>query len=390
MPQISLADSSSSKIVFASDRDGKYLQIYLMNPNGSNQTRLTYNNANDHYPSWSPDGTKIVFVSDRDGNPEIYVINADGTNQTRLTNNSAGEFHPRWSPDGTEIAFVSNRDGNNEIYIMNPDGTGQTPLTNNPANDDSPFWSPDGTKIVFTSSRSGTKNVYVMNADGTNPKQQTSGRWADYTGWSPDGTKIAFSDRGAIWVMKADGTNQTPVLNFGCCISPYMDSWSPDGTKIVFDTDRFDGNYEIYAMNSDGSGITRLTYDNASDYEASWSPIRAILEVAIDIKPGSFPNSINLGSGGTVPVAIFSTTSFDATTVDHTTITLASAPVKLKGQGTPMVSFEDVNKDSLLDLVVHVSTLALQLGETDTEAILEGTTFDETHIRGVDTVRVVP
>lgn len=114
------------------------------------------------------------------------------------------------------------------------------------------------------------------------------------------------------------------------------------------------------------------------------------LRVDIDIKPGSFPNSINLGSGGTVPVAIFSTATFDATTVDPTTVTLASAPVKLKGQGTPMASFVDVNADGLLDLVVHVSTETLQLSEVDTEAVLEGQTFDGTTITGVDTVRVVP
>lgn len=112
--------------------------------------------------------------------------------------------------------------------------------------------------------------------------------------------------------------------------------------------------------------------------------------VSIDIKPGSFPNSINLGSGGTVPVAIFSTASFDAMMVDPLTVTLASAPVRLKGQGTPQASFQDVNADGLLDLVVHVSTEALQLTETDTEAVLEGATLDGTHIRGRDTVRVVP
>jgi hypothetical protein len=112
--------------------------------------------------------------------------------------------------------------------------------------------------------------------------------------------------------------------------------------------------------------------------------------VAIDIKPGGFPNSINLGSGGTVPVAILSAPGFDATTVNPTTVTLAGAQVKLKGKGTPMASFDEVNGDGLLDLVVHVSTEALQLSETDTEAILEGQTFGGTLIRGTDSVRIVP
>jgi hypothetical protein len=124
--------------------------------------------------------------------------------------------------------------------------------------------------------------------------------------------------------------------------------------------------------------------------EITLDPGETLVVVTIDIKPGSFPNSINLGSHGSVPVAIFSTTTFDASSVDPTTVTLASAPAKLKGKGTPMASFEDVDGDGLLDLVVHVETEALELSQTDEEALLEGETTDGIPIRGVDTVRVVP
>ena len=118
-----------------------------------------------------------------------------------------------------------------------------------------------------------------------------------------------------------------------------------------------------------------------------------VLLVTIDIKPGGFPNSINLGSRGTVPVAIFSTPApnfFDATTVDPTTVTLSDAGVKLRGKGTPMASVQDVNGDGLLDLVVQVSTEALQLTTTDTQAVLRGQTFGGQFIQGTDTIRVVP
>lgn len=114
-----------------------------------------------------------------------------------------------------------------------------------------------------------------------------------------------------------------------------------------------------------------------------------LTNVTIDIKPGSDPNSINLGSRGNVPVAIFGTADFDATTVDPTTITLAGASVKLKGKGTPMASFEDVNEDGILDIVVHVDTSALELSEEDIVAILVGKTFNGVIIRGEDTVRIV-
>jgi hypothetical protein len=115
-----------------------------------------------------------------------------------------------------------------------------------------------------------------------------------------------------------------------------------------------------------------------------------VITVSIDIKPNEFPNSINLGSNGVVPVVILSSSIFDATTVNPTTITLAEASVKLKGNGTPMASFQDVNADGRLDLVVQVSTTALQLSNGDTQATLTGLTFDGKSITGIDSVRIVP
>ena len=114
------------------------------------------------------------------------------------------------------------------------------------------------------------------------------------------------------------------------------------------------------------------------------------ITLSIDIKPNEFPNSINLGSNGVVPVAILSSATFDATTVNPTTITLAEASVRLKGNGTPMASFQDVNGDGRLDLVVQVSTSALQLSNGDTQATLTGQTFDGKSITGIDSVRIVP
>jgi hypothetical protein len=165
---------------------------------------------------------------------------------------------------------------------------------------------------------------------------------------------------------------------------------------IAFNTETHDWQFGSNYFNTDESKVmTRMRVEAwwRGDGIAWFDDIQLIeipFQVTIDIKPGSDPNSINLGSEGTVPVAIFSTVTFDATTVDPVTVILASAPVKLRGKGTPMASFEDVNGDGLLDIVVHVETEALQLSETDTEAILDGQTFDGTPIRGVDSVRVVP
>jgi hypothetical protein len=114
------------------------------------------------------------------------------------------------------------------------------------------------------------------------------------------------------------------------------------------------------------------------------------LHVGIDVKPGSDPNSIHLGSNGNVPVAILSTADFDATTVNPATVTLADADVKVKGNGTFLANPEDVNGDGLTDLVVHITTAGMSLTDGDIEAALTGRTFDGQAIRGSDSIRVVP
>jgi len=159
---------------------------------------------------------------------------------------------------------------------------------------------------------------------------------------------------------------------------PYSYLW---GVKTSISSDLEDFPHIIWSKGD-------LTEYSREIYHMKFNPYPYI-EVPIDIKPGSYPNSINLGSQGNVPVAIFSTDDFDATQVNPSSVTLAGASVKLKGKGTPMSSFEDINGDGLLDIVVHVDTTALELSEGDKEAVLEGETLDGEKIRGVDTVRII-
>ena len=135
------------------------------------------------------------------------------------------------------------------------------------------------------------------------------------------------------------------------------------------------------------SGPGTAHYSDSTGVEIS---IQGLKEVLVDIKPGSDPNSINLGSGGNVPVAIFSSATFDATTVDPSTVTLADAGVKIRGKGKLAADEEDVDGDGLLDLVVHIDTSELELTDGDVVAVLKGETFDGTAIQGSDFVRIVP
>ena len=281
-----------TKIAFSSERDGNR-EIYVMNADGSNQTRLTNYPGRDSSPALSPDGTKIAFTSDRDGNQEIFVMNADGSGQTRLTDSSgiAQTGNPSWSPDGTRVAFTSGEAYNEgDIHVINADGSGGTNLTNHPSMYlQRPSWSPDGKKIAFTRAETPgyDAEIYIMDANGGNQERLTNISGDDgFPSWSPDGTKIAFGSNrdGAsydIFVMNADGSNQTNItkLTYEPSDQPYADfdldpSWSPDGKKITFITTRNGGveNIEIYVMNADGSGQTRLTDSLGDDSEASWGP----------------------------------------------------------------------------------------------------------------------
>jgi Tol biopolymer transport system component len=265
----------NGKIAFTSSRDGNH-QIYSMEADGSNQTRLTNNPGYEGSPKWSPDGTKIAFLRSNGSQYDIYVMNADGSNQTRLTNNLAAVEPPDWSPDGTRIvcaheSYLGN-DFTREIFVVNADGTNQTQLTNSGHND-SQRWSPDGTRIVFRRFRSAV-GIYVMKADGSNQTQLTNSAYDYSPRWSPDGTRVLFESwrdgNNEIFLMNADGSNQTRLA-----INPSVDQspeWSPDGTRIVFISRRDNNNNSnIYVMNADGTSQTRLT-NYAEGYEVV-SPI---------------------------------------------------------------------------------------------------------------------
>jgi dipeptidyl aminopeptidase/acylaminoacyl peptidase len=188
-----------TKIAFVSSRDGND-EIYVMNADGSNQTRLTNNASFDWDPAWSPDGTKIAFGTTRDfpgitGNVgdglEVYVMNADGGNPIRLTNNFRLDGQPSWSPDGTKIAFTTQRDGLPLVYVMNPNGSNQVNITQSTTLDSAdPEWSPDGTTIAFTSfNRAGQANandIFLMNTDGSNIRRSTTSSFDEHDlAWQP-------------------------------------------------------------------------------------------------------------------------------------------------------------------------------------------------------------
>ena len=201
-----------ARIVFSSKRDGNW-EIYVMDSDGENQRNLTNHPASDHSPSWSPDGQKIAFSSDRDrGNIRIYAMDSDGQNPTRITD-GVWDTNPAWLPDGRKIAYAGYPEELNfEIYVIDADGKNQTKLTDNFGGDSHPSWSPDGQRIAFLSQKDGDGDIYVMDADGKNLEWLTDNLVTDQVpAWSPDGSTIAFERLGEkihnseIHLMTSDG-----------------------------------------------------------------------------------------------------------------------------------------------------------------------------------------
>jgi Tol biopolymer transport system component len=226
-----------SKIAFSStrDRSSTGLDIWVMDADGSNQERLTEAPGQNGRAAWSPDGSKIAYASIVDVTSgestvqvgEIWVMNADGSSPTAITSDGAFANSPSWSPDGSKIVFQSNRDGTDQIYVMNADGSGITRLTNGEWGDQAPAWSPDGSKIAFQSTRDAPDpnnaatsdiEVYVMNADGSSPTRLTTNSVFDgNVSWSASGNKLVFDTRRdgneEVYTMNRDGSDPVNVTN---------------------------------------------------------------------------------------------------------------------------------------------------------------------------------
>lgn len=262
--------ASSFEVAYVSSKT-EFIEVLRSDAEGNQE--ITKTNVKGGYLAWSPDGSQFSYYGKYDDRKtwSIHVMNPDGSNRTRLTHaKNKWDYAPAWSPDGKSIAFARTyRDANkkvqNEIWTMRPDGSEQKRIDG--LNGGAPIYTPDGKKFIFHSQFEDlSSEISIANIDGSDLVQLT---FNDADEWhpdiSPDGKHITFMSNldgnYEIYVMNIDGSNQTR-LTFSDDADWYP-AWSPDGTKIMYSTVSADGkNKNVYRMNKDGSAKERIISDS--------------------------------------------------------------------------------------------------------------------------------
>lgn len=210
--------------------------VWKCNSSGGAAVRLTPpGRGPDFYPTISPDGTKLAFISGEGGQFDLWVSDVNGLNRHKLTYDAANDTMPCWHPNGQQLTWVSDRAGHSDLWQTNVDGSGQRQLGNFSSDQASPSYSPDGLHLVFSSNRDrGNFDIWTMDADGGNLVQLTR------------------KDASASKV--ADGAP----------------TWSPDGTHVAFA--RWSNKWDVYRVGSDGSGLLQLTHNAYHNGDPRYEP----------------------------------------------------------------------------------------------------------------------
>jgi Tol biopolymer transport system component len=287
------AVAANGRIAFSGD-PSVHSNVYTINPDGTGLRQLTHVSAAQAAgnPDWSPDGAKIVYISNQTGDYRIWVMKADGSAKRQLADDPGfADMNPAWSPDGKRILFSRCDDHVGfvlkcDLEMMNAAGGGMRRVADGNWTYVRGQYSPDGRRIVVGADRGGFLSaLWVMRADGTGLHRITRPSLeAFWPGWSPDGRRIVFTDNccqggSNIWTVRPDGTGLRELTHFGPMpLQGGFASYSPDGRRIVL---QYDGKCPVrgicqyfYVMNADGSGLHAVRTGVANTFLTDWGPAR--------------------------------------------------------------------------------------------------------------------
>ena len=271
---------TTPKILFASARDGNQ-DVYIMNPDGSEQVNLTQHPADDQGAVWSPNGEQILFVSDRGGVRDLYLMDPDGTNVRRIFKKESYKFSPRWSPDGKQIAYRHTdwNAGTSHIYIATLGNQEEKRIVEGI----SPAWSPDGTEIAYVAYIADAHRIMIIDIHTRKQKRllpRKAMSWQNYPSWSTTGDKLVFSwnknplppdhrpgidrfpaewvKKETIYIVSRDGTDLQQLVNEAGpeAVDPAL---SPNGDEVLY-TQEINGYFQVFKVNVNSGILTQLTH----------------------------------------------------------------------------------------------------------------------------------
>jgi Tol biopolymer transport system component len=284
----------SSGYILVNEDYSQPSQVFSVRPDGSELRQLTHvpEGSEAGAPDVSPNGRRIVYISNVSGRFAVWTMWADGSHQHRLFGARRFDyFQPRWSPDGTRLAVIrcDVRFGFTaacDIDVANSDGTGRHRVVGGHRFNVDPAWSPDGTRLAFAGDRAGfLSSVWVVNVEGGRPTRLTKPNLeAGWPSWSPNGARIVFSSNccrphSEVYVMDSDGSHLRQLTHFAADHGGGgFASYSPNGRRIVLSSDarRPAGTdkTDLFTMHADGSHLTRIVTDPPAAVLADWGPRR--------------------------------------------------------------------------------------------------------------------
>jgi Tol biopolymer transport system component len=295
LPASAAYRGANGVIAFTSARTGTN-QVFVRSADGTEKQLTTITGVGGATaPSFSPDGSRIAYVSGSD----VWVMRADGTHKVNLTHNAKNNADPTWSPDGAKIAFRSSRDVmSGEIYSVPAGGGTPHRITHNTMAERNLDWAPNGARIAFDASGTGAapnSQIYVASVSTGAVTNLSSNSYDDSSpDYSPDGSRIAFvSDRqqgGNLWLMNADGSASTPVGTPNVYAAAAAPAWTPDGSAIIIGANMGLGKQQLWS-------VDQLTFETVQPYNTNPS-VQPLHHPVVVVNPPAAPGGSTVGISG--------------------------------------------------------------------------------------------